>query len=572
MKPVSLFNPADKTTDKTPNVSWTAANNSGSPIVQYEIAFDVNSWWDPDGGAFAERQFFSEDTKLEESEFRTALSVGPWTWWVRAYDEAGNRGAWSNGKLIEIVEPKISRVAWQTLSGEDIADNTRVLVGDKVRLYVAADYAQVGDRFRVWVYEDDGVSFDDLITPNGVEIAILSSNGLSGTGSVEWAVPWNPDSNFASDLGVQDIYPEYRIWDTKSGWTWWPKDTHRSDLIEARGGTLPNDKWTVVSHGLQWHADETTYPDLVNPEESGAWMWQLANKIQRESINLSTGLSNIAIHTMEIVNGAIELWNQTETSKTKSTPRDIADATKHHILLYDWAELSDYQTDGEGDPRFRLVATYSPPPGSPSDDGFADASGDALYALIRQLGIADKIDTLIGHSRGAIVMSETARRLLASGATVDQVIYLDAEGGGNDRKFSDPAFGLYSDQAFHAWAETDTTDIYSDLNDGAVFDIIAMAVVRGVTHSDAAAIAAAVLIPDVDFGGHSLAGAAQYRSGAAVPAFSFSSICYSWCVRLPYWRALCFGLGHSWIICARREYSDRGSRDHRWTGPKRSCG
>jgi hypothetical protein len=67
--------------------------------------------------------------------------------------------------------------------------------------------------------------------------------------------------------------------------------------------------------------------------------------------------------------------------------------------------------------------------------GYTQAAGDALYAALRHpsytggSGPADLLTArtihLVGHSRGACVMSETARRLALAGIPVDQVTTLD---------------------------------------------------------------------------------------------------------------------------------------------------
>ena len=510
--PGELCNPQNPTTDVTPNVTWSEPTETGSGIWKYEIVFDDGDW---DFGVIRDRTFWSAngDTDLDAVEIDEVLTVGKWQWWVKAYDLAGNESGWApghfDGKAIEIVEPSLTSVQWKTTSGGTVTDGQQFKVGEDVRIYVEADYAQVGDSFTVYVYEDDGVDFDNLI--DTVQVPILTSDGTQGTGYATWEVPWYPDNNFASDIGIGDIYPEYRLWDTTSGWTW-PASTHKSDaLIEAHGGELPNGKWTVITHGLQSNADEDTYRKLVDNDDASddgsdeGWMWELADKIRAESINVVTGLSNVVIHTVKAATG--EIWN--EDFDATESPIAIADQSKHHVLLFDWAEVSNYEANG--DVRFRVATDYSPS-GSPSDDGFAEASGDALYSLLRKYGIAGNVDTLIGHSRGAIVMTEAAQRILQAGLDIDQVFFLDAEGGGTQEQFSDPAFGLYDDEEFWAWEGVETENIYSPLNEGAAADIAVLLAGYGLGEPEIAAILA-LLIPDVDFGGHEVAGAKNVDLG-----------------------------------------------------------
>ncbi len=443
---------------------------------------------------------------LELLEDRRLLSIGPYPDLSGAhlvdpqpdrFDSPIISSDFADAELL--LAPVLTSVQWKTASGETVADGRRFEVGDDVRIYVEADGTQIGDLFTVYVYEDDGADFDDLI--DTVDVPILASDG---TGYVNWEVPWNPDNNFTNDPGNADIYPEYRIWDTTD---WAEAGAHSSDLIEAHGGELPDGKWTVIAHGFQDNISGATYSTLVDNGESGeGWMWQLADKMRDESIDVVTGLSNVVIHTVNAATG--EIWN--EDFDGQESLATIQDESKHHVLLFDWTEVSNYQADG--DIRFRLV-TALPPPGSPSDDGFAEASGDALYALLREYDIADKVDTFIGHSRGAIVITEAAQRVLGAGFAVDQVIFLDAEGGGIQSQFSDPAFGLYEDEQFWAWESVDTLNIFSTLNEGLTADMIAILIGTGLGWIEAAIIVA-LLLPDVDFGGHEVSGAKNIDLGA----------------------------------------------------------
>ncbi len=111
-----------------------------------------------------------------------------------------------------------------------------------------------------------------------------------------------------------------------------------------------------------------------------------------------------------------------------SLPSEIQDATRHHVLMWDWSKNS--------------FLIDLPPPHQ--NDGFAYGAGDTLYAFLRHYGIHDKVAYLIGHSRGAVVVSEATRRLLLSGHDPRQVIYLDGEGG--------DFLGLgYMDDVFDGW-------------------------------------------------------------------------------------------------------------------------
>lgn len=66
--------------------------------------------------------------------------------------------------------------------------------------------------------------------------------------------------------------------------------------------------------------------------------------------------------------------------------------------------------------------------------GYSEAAASALHAALRQRDKDDGLGPLhlLGHSRGAAVMSETAERLLASGQEVEQLTYLDPHDWGYD--------------------------------------------------------------------------------------------------------------------------------------------
>lgn len=119
---------------------------------------------------------------------------------------------------------------------------------------------------------------------------------------------------------------------------------------------------------------------------------------------------------------------------------------EHVVLVLNWAEESDGELFGPG-PNWM----------------FAEAAADAFYSALRDLGGAlDGVDVLrgrtvhlIGHSRGASVNSELARRLLANGAvdSIDQVTTLDAH----------PVNGAlcdWGDRVPSHWIGVDWTDNY----------------------------------------------------------------------------------------------------------------
>jgi len=114
------------------------------------------------------------------------------------------------------------------------------------------------------------------------------------------------------------------------------------------------------------------------------------------------------------------------------TPQRIEGVTtaEHKIVVFDWSFESWF----------------------PSVPGYDEAAGDALFAMLvdNNLQNSDYLH-LIGHSRGAIVASEAAQRLLFYGFEVDQLTLLDHERGPG-------LFGAAGDP--HAWADIGFVDNY----------------------------------------------------------------------------------------------------------------
>ena len=208
------------------------------------------------------------------------------------------------------------------------------------------------------------------------------------------------------------------------------------------GTSLAEDRWTIVVHGLAGDPyDVMTRIDVgeelfdINPIDSGNWMWRLA-----ERLDVASG--NVAVHTMGVVGAAgqavpfdqiIHKGRIRDSFGEWQDPSvEVTDDDYHHILLFDWAEVSNYEDTLIPSSWLPGIPLTPTPDGASGDDGYAEASGDVLVALVHGVGIADRVDNLIGYSRGAVVSSETVQRLLVdedSAASIKNVIYLDAEGG-----------------------------------------------------------------------------------------------------------------------------------------------
>lgn len=173
--------------------------------------------------------------------------------------------------------------------------------------------------------------------------------------------------------------------------------------------TLPRDRWTVIVHGRTDRFGRLTYDDLTRAEQG--WMWRLADRIR--SIGTSKGVP-VEIHKMNL--DTFEILPGSDPSR-----RDA-----HHVLMFDWTGTSN-------------IVVRS------GNDGYAYAAGDALHAFLESWDADGRVQALIGHSRGAVVASETVQRLIARGTPPAQVIYLDGEGGDE--------YG-YRDDRFNGWRKT----------------------------------------------------------------------------------------------------------------------
>jgi autotransporter-associated beta strand protein len=220
--------------------------------------------------------------------------------------------------------------------------------------------------------------------------------------------------------------------------------------IRGDGSQLPAGQWTILSHGLS--SDD--YPELTAAD---GWMRQLAEKLAIES-------GNVAFHRMQfqtLTGEAVPLEQTILPGETRAANGEwqaigvaIGDSSYHHVLAFDWAEVSNYATAIGF-----LPAVEYPPANAQGDDGYAEASADALFAVTQATGIATHLQTFIGYSRGAVVGSEFVQRLLLDGdetTGIAHVIYLDAEGGGT----------LYQDSQFYAWDGVRTDNYYSTAPDG----------------------------------------------------------------------------------------------------------
>lgn len=94
-------------------------------------------------------------------------------------------------------------------------------------------------------------------------------------------------------------------------------------------------------------------------------------------------------------------------------------ANDNKVIVFNWADESDR-----------------------SQGGYDEAAGDAMFAMLHANDLlnSDYLH-LIGHSRGAVVVSEAAQRALHYGYGVDQMTLLDYENGPSPYDDAGPAYG-----------------------------------------------------------------------------------------------------------------------------------
>ncbi len=209
--------------------------------------------------------------------------------------------------------------------------------------------------------------------------------------------------------------------------------------VDIEGGVSFKDYGTtVITHGFQQGPSPTTDDLLVQyDDELSRWMRDMACFIRKKA-----GLGKIRIYDKET--GTFEPVSHFSgdfyrfyddpggnfcpelapgdgfTEKPEDTPQG------EKILIFDW----------ETDSNDRGL-------------GYSEAAASALFAALQRRDSVPPLH-LIGHSRGAAVMSETTERLLQAGVPVDQVTYLDPhDWGADEQALQGDIPNLFSGQAFH---------------------------------------------------------------------------------------------------------------------------
>lgn len=194
---------------------------------------------------------------------------------------------------------------------------------------------------------------------------------------------------------------------------------------------LPDGKWTIVVHGLC----SSSYDALLQGSE---FYGAMSSGLAQLSANFLPLRHNVGNGTVGYMGGAEIL------------PGNLP-LGKHYVLFVDWTEVSDLANSTIAD----WLATEKPTPPEYGEDGYAEATADAVFALIRRYNAAADLHQLIGHSRGVIVCSKIAQRLLSCGFPAPAAAYLEGEGGDNILGMK-----IYSDASFYAWQGMDAVNYF----------------------------------------------------------------------------------------------------------------
>jgi Leucine-rich repeat (LRR) protein len=179
-------------------------------------------------------------------------------------------------------------------------------------------------------------------------------------------------------------------------------NTHQFSVKVHQTSELPKGI-TVITHGYILDAN-----DILDPDKCGdrpEWTLTMAESIQDRLMAIN-GNTNIWIYSPQI--HEFEIYG-----------RNANQNANENVLVFDWAKESCSPTQG-----------------------YSEAAAEALLAGIMDLKQQNKLGLdsihLIGHSRGTVVNSELAERLILSGHNVSHITTLDPhDWGQNGSTFND---------------------------------------------------------------------------------------------------------------------------------------
>ena len=484
------LSPSVETPTLTPLIQWNAVDDiwkTDVDVFLYDVYPPQNVW--SLRGRPGDSVFIPPGVLAEGHTYGTRLQL---------WDSAGNRSGWSGPVAIfetatfDVTDARLITTA----SGSDTDNDGYFSLFDfqwKSRISTGAATVTA----EVWA-DSFEVGVDDTF--------IDSKTYTITTSDSAWQTI---DNIYVSNLELDRRTYDFRVILKESGQ---PVETYGATATRidnqslnnvplepgGDGSTLTPGKWTLIIHGLV--PNDKNYNTLTGDgpfEDEGLnWMWGLADKLFTES-------GNVAVHKMD---AHADHLSQVISNGTRLplTTMNVAldDPTLHHVLLVDWAAISnfiwpdgkvslyadaipeiikeefpdyilnpdllvDFFTHAFWESKVRELVT-TPPNGATGEDGYAQATANALFAVLRGLGLASRVEKIIGHSRGAIVSSGLAQRILnddgMEGRSLNQVIYLDAEGGRFELLEEYDAPPLYSDYNYFAWTGVRTDNYWQEYN------------------------------------------------------------------------------------------------------------
>ncbi len=308
---------------------------------------------------------------------------------------------------------KISSINIPAIS--DVSESTFTLIGSNAPLTAGADISQVPP----YIYPDTSAPYEvkcRYFDPDGTNdlktlyLRIVSPNNNSitfnynPTGNTYGTWAGNQGANHASLSAVSKNYVTDNL--GRIGWevTW---------------------KFFITNPNWAGCADELKFATMAmdnsdNLSNSGVWV-----ESSQTSSFANYGISFLCAGFSENANNTKQGWQY-----------EMADAIKNR--------LGGHAFIGKYNPQTGLFDTYYDNADSPEQkelilvfdwmedelldaDGFAEAAADAAFAAMQPFCNLGNINNLhlIGHSRGAVVISELTERLLQHNRPVRQVTYLD---------------------------------------------------------------------------------------------------------------------------------------------------
>jgi hypothetical protein len=444
-------------TDHAMSLYWPTSTDPEGDIVRYNVEYG-RSDLTGDGWTHV-------GTTTNTALAVTGLTAdAPYIIRLTALDEYGAMGASKEFGPIRTYKynptypPAVSSVALQ--SGEmflrqrfqitaDITDQTAQADLDQAILCV---YSQSGSHSATLSLD----SMDCAAPTDYYRVVDVQKSSIANGYRVTWTIC--PQATLAND--GDSVAVSVKVIDKEQN-----ESTEIANFVVFKKTDLPKNKWTVISHGKinqnflgngpgpwDWPASMSSW--FQTQSKPDGWMYEIGSTLNSQS------KTPVKIHRVRHESFELETWNPATSSYELSA---TIDTNAHHILLFDWSNPSDF---------LDALAGLG---GHNQANWYAYAAGDSLFALLCKMGVENNISTFVGYSRGGVVSSEVARRLLLHGSKPFQVLLLDAEGWGDGFLTQSG----YKDYEFHGWAGTRTDQYRQRISNSGEADCGAEALDQG---------------------------------------------------------------------------------------------